>query len=301
MSRVLFVLVSFALTAAPARSQEDLRHQAAHGLTGASLTAQDLTINRLSIMTAPEIPSVAPTTPTKKEKQREPLLQKPSIENMHPAASPGRLLGAFRLAERLDSHRALFRLELGAKEWELSMASDSAFKVQYLTLRHGGATHLRRIESLSDLRGKGVNVRIDDKTVYNFKVSVNIFSPARGSTLKINPISGTSGRSHKIKTGKVLDAVERESFVFRASGKDIWLLYGTSVDSQTNEFTDSRSLLFVHENGLSSKAWPVAEARLVVGQPLTVGLGKTKIVLLKTLAGDLRIHAPGGASLAAQP
>ncbi|MEE8424743.1 MAG: hypothetical protein V3S11_02885 [Elusimicrobiota bacterium] len=293
-------------TSAAQASLEALRETADAQLTLTEVEAQAVLAGKSAAATSPVAgapvagqASESSDPAAVKPEPREPFFQKPLIVEFPRSQALGRLLGAFKLAERLDTHRALFTKKLGAKNWDFSMASDPKFDVQYITLRHAETIVLHRIESLSDLRGSGVEVRVDDSTVYNFKVSINIFSPVRGSTLKINPVRGTRGASHKIKTGKVLDAVERESFVFKAGGKELWLLYGTDVDPETDAYADTRSLLFIHENGMSSKAWPVPEDSLEAGKPVLVDLGGTKIALVKTLGGDLRIHEAGGGAAGA--
>lgn len=293
-------------TSAAQASHEALKESAGTRLALTEVEAQAALAGKsetdISPVEGAPIESPAPESADPAAARREPrelFLQEPSISDLPLNQALGRLLGGFKLADRLDTHRALFTKKLGAKDWDISMASDPKFDVQYITFRRAETIVLHRIESLSDLRGKGVEIRVDDATVYNFRVSINIFSPVRGSTLKIRPIKGTQGPKHKIKTGKVLDAVERESFVFKTGGKELWLLYGTDVDPETDAYADTRSLLFIHENGMSSKAWPVPEGSLEAGKPVLVDLGGTKIALVKTLGGDLRIHEAGGGAAGA--
>lgn len=200
------------------------------------------------------------------------------------------LLGSFALAERLDFHRTLLNRQLGALHWDFSMASDSEFKTKYLTFSRPQTLLLRRIEDLNRLRGEGIVVQIDANTQYRAKVSINIFNPVRGSTLSLDPVNGTQGPAHKIKTGVVLDAVKAHSYVFKAGGKEFWLLYGTDVDPKTDQFAATRSLVFVHEAGLDSKAWTLAEAQLTPDRPVAVDLGGTSVTLVRASDGTLRIH-----------
>ena len=232
----------------------------------------------------PRDPPIDPDRPL------EPVLRRPGLEAFPQALGPA--LGSFPLAERLDSHRSLFRLRLGAADWDVSVAADPKFEVQYITFKNAETLILHRIKDLNDLRGDGIVARLDERTAYRIKVSVNIFSPVRGSTLKIEPEPGTSGPKHAIKTGTVLDAVKAKSFVFKADGKEFWTLYGTDVDPATDRMGTTRSLLFINEAGLSSKAWPVAESALPAGAPVAVTLEKTRIVLVRGADGMLRIHSP---------
>lgn len=220
-----------------------------------------------------------------------PVLEAPGVA---PAASGvGRPLGGFALADRLDSHADLYTRKFGTRDWNLSVAGDASFQTAYLRLERPEEKQLHKIKDLNELRGDGVNIKIDDRTVYNFKVSINIFSPTRGSTLKITPIQGTRGPDHKIKTGAILDRVKEKSFVVKTGGIEFWTLYGTDVDPQTNWFADTRSFLFIHENGLSSKMYPVAEAKLPVGTPVEISLGQTKIVMLRGTDGRVEFYEPG--------
>jgi hypothetical protein len=67
------------------------------------------------------------------------------------------------------------------------------------------------------------------------------------------------------------------------------VLHGTDVDPATNKLVDSRSLLFIHEAGMSTKAWPVAESALPAGQPTTVSFGDNQYVLTRSADGRLTI------------
>ena len=284
----LFLAAALAAPAA-AESMEDLRQKAdTNLLEGIGQAAETLKKDAFLPGEWKEPSAVEESA----EEPREPVLRRPTFIEIGPQVEVGPLLGAFALAERLDSHSDLYTLQLGAKTYDISLASDPTFDVQYLSFRREDQQILHRIKNVNDLRGKGVNVRLDEATVYNFKVKANIFSPARGSTLKVTPVNGTQGPSHSIKTGNILDAVERESFVFKTGGKEFWLLYGTDIDPATDQPTDTRSFLIIHEEGLSSKAWPIAEGRVEAGKPLVVGLGDTQIALVKTLSEQLRIHEP---------
>ncbi|TPW19077.1 MAG: hypothetical protein FD126_3046 [Elusimicrobia bacterium] len=252
---------------------------------------------------APELPPGAPVSPEPidptdppldPERPLEPVIRRPRLEAFPQAAGP--LLGVMPLPERLDSHRDLLPLRLGAADWDVSIAADSKFDAQYLTFRRGETLLLRRLKDLNELRGAGVVVKIDDKTTYRFKVSINIFSPVRGSTLNITPEPGTQGPKHAMKTGALLDAIKRESFVFKAEGKEYWALFGTDVDPATDALANTRSLLIINEAGMSSKAWPVAESALPEGTPTAVSLENTKLVMTRGADGRLSINAAGKAS-----
>ncbi len=220
-----------------------------------------------------------------------PVFEKPGFGPS--SVGVGKDLGGFKLSDRLDAHSDMFMRKLGNKDWDLSVAGDPAFEISYLRLTRPDETQLHKIKDVNELRGKGVNIKLDERTFYNIKVSVNIFSPTRGSTLKITAINGTKGPNHKIKTGKILDRLEEKSFIFKTAGKNFWTLYGTDVDPKTNWFADTRSFLVIHEDGLSTKAWPIAEEKLPVGEAVAVSLGETKVVLRRSEDGHIRFYEPG--------
>lgn len=290
-------LVLCALVAAPVRlsaaSFEALR--AGSVLSPAAAEASRI----LSGESAPSpVPDGAPlAAPSPAPAENEPILERPELFDVPADRGVGGLIGEFRLADRLDSHRDMYTLRLGALDWDVSMASDAEFKVQYFTFRRGEDLVLSRINDLNDLRGSGVVVKLDEETSYRFKVSINIFNPVRRSSLKIDPVNGTRGPKHKLKTGKILDAAKRESFVFKAGGREFWLLYGTDVDPATDAPAETRTFLFINERGMKTKAYPVAENKLKPGLPVEVSLGGTRVVLIKTLSDELRIHAPAGGAV----
>ncbi len=222
----------------------------------------------------------------------EPILQDPHLTPLGSVEPAGAVLSRVSLTELLDRHRDLITRQLGNKPWDISVAGDPGFDKYYLTFSRPGILEIRALGDLGRLRGKGIDIKIDDATSYNFKVKANIFNPTRGSTLKITALRGTSGPSHSIKTGVILDAVERKSHSFRANGKEYWLLNGTDVDPKTEKLTDTKSLLFIHMAGLSSKAWPVEEAKLENGKAYSVDLGGTKLILVKTADNHLSIRKP---------
>ncbi|MDX6769507.1 MAG: hypothetical protein SF051_08250 [Elusimicrobiota bacterium] len=221
----------------------------------------------------------------------EPVLQPALVPSpFAPRAGRVRVAGRVALAAQLDKQRALIARQLGARPWDVGVASDAGLRAYYLTFTPAsqpGPVTLAPLGDLNRLRGDGVNARVDSATVYNFKVSANIFSPTRGSTLHMRPVAGVSGPSHQTKTGVVLDAVKARAFVFRAGGKEFWLHYGTDVKADGTGFADTRSFLIIHENGLSSKAWPLAESALAPDAAATVDLGGTRVVLTRTSGGEL--------------
>ena len=136
-----------------------------------------------------------------------------------------------------------------------------------------------------------MDVRIDASTVYNFKVSINIFNPVRGSTLEMTPTAGTSGPDQSIKTGPLLDAVRARATLMTLNGEEYWIFYGRDALPEGGGFATTRSFLFVHMNGLSSKAWPLAEASLKPNAAAVVDLGGAKISVTLTSSGELVVNA----------
>lgn len=225
-----------------------------------------------------------------KRRNPAPFWQDPKPLPLLPSLMPGPVVGRVALAGQLDKHRDLFVRTLGASEWAMSTASDAGAKTYFATFLQGERLVIAPLGDLNRLRGDGITVAIEPGLVYNFKVSINIFNPVRGSTLKITPAQGTRGPSHGVKTGAVLDAVKAKSYVFRNDGVEYWLLYGTDVDPATRALAKTRTLLFVHEAGLDSSAWPVAESDLPEDQPVLVTFGKQQLILVRAAGGELLIH-----------
>ncbi len=223
---------------------------------------------------------------------REPVLQPPLVPlPMRPAARQGAVLARVALASIEENSKHVLTRVFGARSLDLGVASDAAFKSYYLSFTDAkNATTLAPLGDLNRLRGNGVDVRIDASTVYNFKVSVNVFSPVRGSTLKMTPVQGTRGPQNDVKTGSVLDAIKAKSVVFKARGQELWLFYGRDAKPDASGYAGTRSFLFIKEDGLSSKAWPLAEAALPADASAAVDLGGIKLNLTRTAAGELIIR-----------
>lgn len=221
----------------------------------------------------------------------EPVLQEPlKPVPMHPSRAPGAVVGKAVLSALKSANRRVTARQFGARTLDLGIVSDASFKNKYLTFSDAKATALAPMGDLNRLRGAGVDARVDAKTVYNFKVVVNIFSPVRGSTLKMTPVQGTAGPAHDMKTGALLDAIKAKSLVFKAKGQELLLSYDADVLPDGSGFAATNSFLFTKEDGLSSKAWPLAEAKLPLDASAVVDLGGIKLTLTRTSAGELVIR-----------
>lgn len=225
-------------------------------------------------------------------RRREPVLQKPLVlAPVRPAAKEGAVVARVTLASIVENSKHVLSRVFGARALDLGVASDAGFQSYYLSFTDANnSTTLAPLGDLNRLRGAGVDVRIDASTVYNFKVSVNVFSPVRGSTLKMTPVQGTRGPQNDVKTGSVLDAIKAKSVVFKARGQELWLLYGRDAKPDASGYADTRSFLFIKEDGLSSKAWPLAESALPAGASAGVNLGGIKLSLTRTASGELIIR-----------
>ena len=224
-------------------------------------------------------------------KAQEPILQ-PALTPrlMRPSEAPGAVVARATLSALLEDARHIMTKTFGARSLDLGVASDAAFSSYFLTFTDAKTTTLAALGDLNRLRGEGVDARIDAGTVYNFKVSVNIFSPVRGSTLKMTPVQGTRGPQNDVKTGALLDAIRAHSLVFKAHGQELWMFYGADAKPDASGFADTRSFLFIHEDGLSSKAWPLAESKLPIDATVSVSLGAIKINMTRSAAGELIIR-----------
>lgn len=224
------------------------------------------------------------------QKPLEPVLQ-PSLEPklMHPSRASA-VVARATLAAIDKNARHLLTKTFGARPLDLGVASDAAFKSYYLVFTDAKTSVLAPLGDLNRLRGEGVDARIDANTVYNFKVSINIFSPVRGSTLKMTPVQGTRGPQNDVKTGVVLDAIKAKSVVFKARGTEFWMLYGADAKPDASGFADTNSFLFIKEDGTSSKAWPLAESKLPLDTAVSVDLGGVPVNLTRTAAGEIIVR-----------
>jgi len=221
----------------------------------------------------------------------EPVLQEPlKPMPMHSSRAPSAVLGKVVLSKLKSANRHITTKVFGARTLDLGFVSDASFANKYFAFSDAKATALAPIGDMNRLRGAGVNARVDAKTVYNFKVSVNIFSPVRGSTLKMSPVQGTAGPAHDMKTGALLDAIKAKSFVFKAKGVELLLSYDADVLPDGSGFAGTNSFLFTKEDGLSSKAWPLAEAKLPLDANAVVDLGGIKLTLSRSSSGELTIR-----------
>ncbi|MDP3542872.1 MAG: hypothetical protein Q8T11_10455 [Elusimicrobiota bacterium] len=225
------------------------------------------------------------------QKELEPVLQEPLKPLLlSPSRAPGPVVGTAVLSTLKSANRRVTARQFGARTLDLGIASDASFQNKYFTFSDAKATALAPLGDMNRLRGDGIDARVDAKTVYNFKVSVNIFSPVRGSTLKMTPVQGTAGPKHEMKTGALLDAIKAKSFVFKAKGVELLLSYDSDVLPDGSGFAGTNSFLFTKEDGLSSKAWPLAESKLPLDTSAVVDLGGIKLTLTRTSAGALVIR-----------
>ncbi|HXS99323.1 MAG TPA: hypothetical protein VN915_01465 [Elusimicrobiota bacterium] len=221
----------------------------------------------------------------------EPFLQ-PALKPapFRPQAAAGEVLGRLNLAAQLDRNLHVTNYKFGARPLDLGIATDAGFRQFFFTFTDRAGTVLAPVGSLSQLRGRGVDARIDASTVYNFKLKINIFNPIRGSTLEMNPTAGTSGPSQSAKSGAVLDAVRARAVIFSLDGSEYWLFYGRDALAG-GVFAKTRSFLFVHMDGLSSKAWPLAESALKADAPAVVSLGDQQVSVTLASSGELVVRA----------
>jgi hypothetical protein len=222
---------------------------------------------------------------------REPVLQPPLVpQAFHAAAAPGTELGRFKLADEFDRNLYVMNYKLGTRPRNVGVATDAGFKNFYLTFTDQGGTILAPLGDLNRLRGAGVDIRVDASTVYNFRVSIDIFNPVRGSTLHITPAEGTTGPSWSLATGDVLDAARSRAQLVVLGGDEYWIFYGQDVKPGGGAFAATRSFLFVRMDGLSSKAWPLAASALTPGVPARVDLGGVGVWLTRTADGELVVQ-----------
>lgn len=223
------------------------------------------------------------------QQELEPVLQAP-LKPEFQARAAGPVVGTAVLSKLKSANRRVAARQFGARTLDLGIASDASFANKYFTFSDANTTALAPLGDMNRLRGAGVDARVDARTVYNFKVIVNIFSPVRGSTLKMTPVSGTAGAAHDMKTGALLDAIKAKSFVFKAKGQELLLSYDADVLPDGSGFAATNSFLFTKEDGLSSKAWPLNESKLPLDTAAVVDLGGIKLTLTRSSSGELTIR-----------
>ena len=224
-------------------------------------------------------------------RKKEPIFQKPLRPRFaNPVQGVEPIVAKVALSGIIEANRRMLKKTFGKRPLDLGVAGNATFEKKFLTFSDAKTTTLADLGELDQLRGPGVDARIDATTVYHVKLEPNLFNPVRGSTLKMTPTKGTSGPSNPINTGDLLDAIRARSFVFKASNQELWLFYGTDALSDGSGFADTRSFLFIKEAGLSSKVWPLAESGLTVNVPAVVSLGDIKLNLTRTSNGELIIR-----------
>ena len=205
----------------------------------------------------------------------------------------GDVLGRVNLATQLDKNLYLMKETLGKRNLDVGIAADPDAKNRFLSFTDASGTTLGKIGSLSDLRGKGVDIRIDAATSYNFRIEVgSIFDdPVHKSILHVTPIDGTVGPTDQMTTGALLDATRAQSALVTIEGDEYWIFYGRDALSDGSGFASTRSFVITHEAGLSTKAWPVSESALPLDVPTSVSLGDVSVQMTRTSGGELVINS----------
>ena len=223
---------------------------------------------------------------------RKPVLQPALKPQPVRATRVGAELARVNLAAALDRNLHLKNYTLGSRALDLGVATDAAFKNYFLAFTDGAGSTLRSIGDPQKLRGEGVNIDIDASTSYNFRVEVNgvIFGdPIRDSILHITPLKG--GTNYDPTTGEIVDAIHARATVFSIDKAEYMMAYGRDVLPDGSGFAATNSFLFIRINGLSTKAWPLAESALKADAAAVVKLGDASVQLTRTSGGELIINA----------
>lgn len=194
------------------------------------------------------------------------------------------VLTSVNLPSLLDRNLHVLTGQFGAGTKDMGLATDAGFKSFYFTFTDARGTILSPMGNPRDLINNGVDVRVDAQSTYTLSVSIDIFNPVRGSTFQMTPDGNSPGQTYSMSTGQLLDDVRARAAVFSTSdGTQYWLFYGSDARAGGG-FSGTRSLLFVHEAGTSTKAWPLAQSALKPGVPASVNLGGNAVVV--TLRGN---------------
>jgi hypothetical protein len=221
-----------------------------------------------------------------------PLLQTLEPRAASNSARLGAELGRVDLASQLDRNLNVMRATLGARPRNIGVATDGAHKKYFMTFDDGGAITLSDLGSdYNRVINEGVDVRVDASTVYNVRVQPNMFDPVRGSTFFMTPTAGTAGPSYSDKTGLIVDAARARATVIVIQGSEYWFAYGRDALADGSGFAATRSFLIIHEAGLSSKAFALAEDSLKPDAPSIVDLKGVRVELTRTSAGQLIVRS----------
>lgn len=194
-----------------------------------------------------------------------------------PAPPPGAVLLDASLPPLLDKHRDLLRQEIAGKEWALGVAATADVSRFYFTFEREGALVLLPVDKPKRLLNPGLSVEVEPSSFCSLRIHVGLlglFAPLRCATLKI---AAAGEKPREISTGELLDTLQGRAASFEHAMRKYWLLYSTDIDPDTDEPAGTRTLIFVREDGLKSRVWPVAEAAL--GEPALVDLGETRLVV----------------------
>ena len=220
---------------------------------------------------------------------RQNVVQTPIVRPLGRNAARGFELGRVKLAAQFDRNLNLLTQTFGTRKLDVGITADAGAKTRFLSFTDKAGTALGLIGSLSDLRGKGVDIRIDASTTYNFRVEVgSIFDdPVHKSILHMTPTAGTRGPSHDMTTGALLDDMRAKSAIVTIDGDEYWIFYGRDARTDGSGFANTRSFLITHEAGMSTKAWPLSESALPLDTPTSVALGDVNVQMTRTSSGEL--------------
>jgi hypothetical protein len=281
MKRVLLAAALLGPAAAVAATMETLSANAQRDFFASPLSVRSEV--RAAAPRDAQAPAAAPAT----------VLETPKVRALGAGERFGSEYGRVALSSQFDRNLFLLNEVLGSRKLDVGVATDPGAKTRFLTFTDGAGTTLGKIGSLGDLRGKGVDIRIDASTVYNFRVEVgSIFDdPVHKSILHTTPTAGTRGPSYDMTTGALLDVMRAKSAIVNIDGEDYEIFYGRDALSDGSGFAQTRSFLVTHEAGLSTKAWPLSESALPVDAPTSVSLGDTQVIMTRTSGGELIVSA----------
>ncbi|MFI5361622.1 MAG: hypothetical protein ACHQ49_06610 [Elusimicrobiota bacterium] len=276
MKRTLLAASLLLPAAAGATSLESLSAAAEQSFL---LTAPSVRPQVAAEAAASAVPPAAPAT----------ILETPVLRALRAGEKTGNELGRVNLSSQFDRNLFLLKETLGSRALDIGITADEGAKTRFLSFTDASGTTLGKIGSLSDLRGKGVDIRIDASTVYNFRVEVgSIFDdPVHKSILYVTPTEGTQGRSYDMTTGALLDDMRAQSAIVAIDGDEYWFFYGRDALTDGSGFAKTHSFLVTHEAGMSTKAWPIAESSLPLDTPTDVALGDTHVSMTRTSGGVL--------------
>ncbi|MFC1522783.1 hypothetical protein ACFL6Y_10280 [Elusimicrobiota bacterium] len=198
-------------------------------------------------------------------------------------SASNRLLGTISISTFLDKHHKIMKLNLGGKDYWVTIAMTPGSKDQYAIIKDpNSANYVMARLTRNAMLGSGVNLRINQSTTYNVKLKPNLWNPDRKSTFIIAPAGRTRGKTYKLNSGKVLDMGKKSSLTLQTKRGNVYMFYGKDIDTGKNKFKNTKSFGITTKWTLEPKAWFASDTKLVEGKAVPVSFGNIRLYMKKS-------------------